>query len=64
MTVLRQTAIMEFVIQIMQGVNGLHNDTSNQKQEAFAKLEQLRRKGTVVDDRAELESYREDKYGR
>ena len=30
----------------------------------FARLEQLRKKGTVTDDDAELASYREDKYCR
>lgn len=78
MTALRQSAIMElekipedklsFVIQIMQGVNGLYNDSNNdsnkERKEAFARLEQLRKKGTVTDDDAELASYREDKYGR
>ena len=74
MTALRQSAIMElekipedklsFVIQIMQGVNGLYNDSNKERKEAFARLEQLRKKGTVTDDDAELASYREDKYGR
>ncbi len=74
MTALRQSAIMElekipedklsFVIQIMQGVNGLYNDTNKERKEAFARLEQLRKKGTVADDKEELASYREDKYGR
>jgi len=74
MTALRQSAMMElekipedklsFVIQIMQGVNGLYNDTNSERKEAFVRLEQLRKKGTVTDDAAELASYREDKYGR
>ena len=74
MTALRQSAMMElekipedklsFVIQIMQGVNGLYNDTNSERKEAFARLEQSRKKGTVTDDAAELASYREDKYGR
>ena len=74
MTALRPSAMMElekipddklsFVIQIMQGVNGLYNDTNSERKEAFARLEQLRKKGTVTDDAAELASYREDKYGR
>jgi hypothetical protein len=74
MTALRQSAMMElekipedklyFVIQIMQGVNGLYNDSNRDKKEAFEKLEQLRKKGTVTDDAAELASYREEKYGR
>ena len=73
MTALRQSAIMEleklpedklsFIIQIMQGVNGL-TDTNSERKEAFARLEQLRRKGTVTDDDAELASYREEKYGK
>ena len=53
-----------FIIQIMQGVNGLYNDSNKERKEAFARLEQLRKKGTVTDDDAELASYREDKYGR
>lgn len=55
---------LSFVIQIMQGVNGLYNDSNKERKEAFARLEQLRKKGTVTDDAAELASYREDKYGR
>ncbi len=55
---------LTFVIQIMQGVNGLYNDSNKERKEAFARLEQLRKKGTVTDDDAELASYREDKYGR
>ena len=35
-----------------------------EKKEAFARLEQLRRKGTVVDYDAELAEYREEKYGK
>ncbi|MCI5857749.1 MAG: UDP-N-acetylenolpyruvoylglucosamine reductase [Agathobacter sp.] len=74
MTALRQSAIMElekipedklsFVIQIMQGVNGLYSDTDNEKKNAFAKLEQIRKKGTITDEDAELASYRENKYDR
>ena len=48
----------------MQGVNGLYNDSNKERKEAFARLEQLRKKGTVTDYDAELASYREDKYGR
>ena len=72
MTALRQSAIMElekipedkltFIIQIMQGVNGLYADTDLERKESFARLEQLRRKGTVTDDKSELDSYREEKY--
>lgn len=74
MTTLRQNAIMEleklpedklsFIIQIMQGVNGLYTDTKEERKEAFNRLEQLRRKGTVSDEEAELASYREEKYGK
>ena len=76
MTALRKSAIMElekipedklsFVIQIMQGVNGLYGDSNSNKErkDAFSKLEQLRKKGTVTDEAAELASYREDKYGK
>ena len=74
MTALRRSAILElekipedklsFVIQIMQGVNGLYNDTDKEREEALERLEQLRKKGTVTDDKAELASYREEKYGR
>lgn len=73
MTALRQSAMKElerlpedkigFVLQIMQGVNGLYNDQS-EKKAAFERLEQLRRKGTVVDYDAELAEYRREKYGK
>ena len=55
---------ISFVLQILQGVNGLYNDNQSEKKEAFERLEQLRRKGTVVDYDAELAEYREDKYGK
>lgn len=74
MTVLRQTAIKEleklpedkvgFILQIIQGVNGLYGDNQAEREEAFARLEQLRKKGTVTDYDAELVSYREEKYGK
>lgn len=74
MTALRQTAIRElekipedkiyFILQIMQDVNGLYNDRQSEKREAFSRLEQLRKKGTVTDYDEELSSYREEKYGR
>lgn len=74
MTALRQSAMREleklpedkisFVLQIMQGVNGLYNDNQSERKEAFARLEQLRKKGTVTDYNAELVSYREEKYGK
>ena len=59
MTALRQSAMRELekipedkislILQIMQGVNGLYNDNQSERKEAFARLEQLRRKGTVTD---------------
>ena len=73
MTAIRQTAFREleklpedkliFILQIMQGVNGLYTDNQPERKEAFAKLKQLRKKGTVTDDKAELASYRDEKYG-
>lgn len=73
-TTLRESAIREleklpedkinFVLQIMQGVNGLYNDNQSEKKEAFARLEQLRWKGTVTDYDAELAFYRGKKYGK
>ena len=53
---------LSIVIQIMQGVNGLYNDTNDERKKAFAKLEKLCKKGTVIDDDAELASYREDRF--
>lgn len=74
MTALRQSAIREleklpedkvsFILQIMQGVNSLYNDNQSERKEAFMRLEQLRKKGTVTDYDTELASYREDKYGK
>lgn len=74
MTALRQSAIREleklpedkvsFILQIMQGVNGLYNNGQSEKEEAFARLEELRKNGTVTDYDAELASYREEKYGK
>ena len=64
MTAIRQEAIellervpedkLRFIIQIIQGMNGLYTDTNTERKEALARLEQLRRKGTVIDDDAEL----------
>ena len=57
MTALRRSAILE-----LEKI--LYNDTDKEREEAFERLEQLRKKGTVTDDKAELASYREEKYGR
>jgi len=74
MTAMRQEAMemlervpedkLGFVIQIMQGVSGLIGDVQSERKEAFARLEQLRKKGTITDYNAELASYREEKYGK
>lgn len=74
MTAIRQEAIrmlekmpedkLIFIVQIMRGVNGLYNDNQSERKEAFARLEQLRKKGTVIDYNAELTTYREEKYGK
>ena len=74
MTALRQNAIRElekipedkigFLLQIMQGLNGLYHDNQSERKEAFARLENLRKKGSVMDYDAELASYRDEKYGR
>ncbi len=74
MTAIRQEAIrmlekvpedkLGYVIQIIQGMNGLYNDERSERKEAFARLEQLRRKGTVIDYDMELASFREEKYGK
>lgn len=74
MTAIRQTAFRElekmpedevvFILQIMQGVNGLYTDNKPEREEAFAQLELLRKKETVTDDDAELASYRDAKYGK
>lgn len=39
------------------------DNSNDERQEALTRLEQLRKKGSVVDDKAELASYREEKYG-
>ena len=74
MTALRQNAMTElekipedkltFIIQIMQGINGLYNDTKAEKKAAFARIEELKknRKKVVIDYDAELAAYRESKY--
>lgn len=54
---------LTFVIQIMQGVNGLYQDDRKEREDAFARLERMRRKNDNLDYDAELASYREEKYG-
>lgn len=53
-----------FIIQIMEGVNGLYGSESERVRErAFEQLESLRRKAPQIDYERELDSYREEKYG-
>ena len=54
---------LTFVIQIMQGVNGLYQDDRKEREDAFNRLERIRRKNNNLDYDAELASYREEKYG-
>lgn len=54
---------VSFLLQIMPDINGLYSDKQTESKGAFVKLEQLRKKGTVTDDAAELALYREEKYG-
>ena len=41
----------------------MDDNSNDERREALARLERLRKMGTVVDDKAELASYREEKYG-
>ena len=71
MTAIRQEAIqllqempedrLRYIVQIIRGVNGLYNDNQSEKKEAFKKLEQLRKKGTLTDYDAELATERTSK---
>ena len=46
----------------MKNINTLCSDSNSKKKEAFLRLEQLRKKGTVEDYDYELASCRDDKY--
>lgn len=53
-----------FIIQIMEGVNGLYGtEPERVREQAFEQLEKLRRKAPQIDYERELETYREEKYG-
>ena len=52
-----------FIIQIMQGVDGLYQNDENERERAFERLEHMRRKADDLDYEAELAAYREEKYG-
>ncbi|MCM1193143.1 MAG: UDP-N-acetylenolpyruvoylglucosamine reductase [Butyrivibrio sp.] len=74
MTAIRKDAInlleqmpedkLHFIVQIMQGISGLYG-TEDQaaRDRAFEELESLRRKVPLSEYDAELEKYREEKYG-
>lgn len=38
---------LSFVIQIMQGVNGLYNDSNKERKDAFARLDSYAKKGLL-----------------
>lgn len=73
MTTLRKNAMdllehipedkLYFIIQIMQGINGLYGtEKQAAKDHAFEMLEGIRKKVPELDYDAELENYREEKY--
>ncbi len=73
MTKIRQDAIklleqipddkIIFIIQIMQGMKGLYeNDDKKRREEAFQRLERIRKKVPDLDYDRELAAYREEKY--
>lgn len=74
MTKIRQDAIklleqipddkIIFIIQIMQGMKGLYeNDDKKRREEAFQRLERIRKKVPDLDYDRELAAYQEEKYG-
>lgn len=73
MTNLRKNAIelleklpedkLTFVIQIIQGMNGLYSDTLQEREDAFNRLEKMRTQADFINYDAELAEYREEKYG-
>ena len=54
---------LTFVIQIMQGVNGLYNDDRVEREAAFERLEKIKRKVDNLNYEEELATYREEKFG-
>lgn len=53
-----------FIIQIMEGIQGLYGDDDmQQRKEAFERLEKMRRKAPDLDYDEELAAYRREKYG-
>ena len=49
--------------QLIRDMNDVHIENNGDRQEAYVKLEQLRRKGMLTDDKAQVAFYREEKYG-
>lgn len=73
MTQIRQDAIellkqipedkIIFIIQIMQGIKGLYSDDDiKEREDAFFRLEKIRRRVPNLDYDRELAAYREEKY--
>ena len=72
MTTLRRNAIelleklpedkLPFVIQIMQEMNRLHSDTAQDREDAFERLEKMRKKADHINYDAELAEYKGKKY--
>lgn len=54
---------LTFIIQIMQGVDGIYKNDEDERDQAFERLERMRRKADNLDYEAELAAYREEKYG-
>jgi len=54
---------LTFVIQIIQGMNGLYFDTVQERENAFEQLEKMRKKADFINYDAKLKEYREEKYG-
>ena len=52
---------LPFIIQIMQGVEGLYGDDEDERESAFERLEQMRRKVDNLDYDAELADRRSGK---
>lgn len=52
-----------FIIQIMQGVDGLYNNDNTERDKAFERLERMRKKVDSLDYESELAAYRGEKYG-
>ena len=54
---------LTFIIQIMQGGDGLYKNDKDERDQAFERLESMRRKADTLDYEEELAAYREEKYG-